>query len=71
MEKKTFTMEKPGNPRTDFALGFTFSSADPQSLTLEGKDSANPIRVTLDRVDEKQFALLDQTIHWINEDTGN
>lgn len=67
MEKKTLRMEKNGEPPREFAFEFTFSSTDPQSLALDGRDAGNAIHVTLHRVDEKRFALMDQKIHWINE----
>jgi len=67
MEKKTFNLEKPNDPKKNFA--FTFSSPDPQSLILEGSDGENRIRVSLRRVDEKQFALLSGGPHWIHEDS--
>jgi hypothetical protein len=66
MAKKTFAMEKPNDPKKKFE--FTFSSPDSQSLTLEGSDGGNEIRVKLHRMDEKQFALLGGSFHWINED---
>jgi uncharacterized membrane protein YphA (DoxX/SURF4 family) len=66
MEKKTFNMDKPNDPKKKFA--FTFSSLDPQSLILDGSDGANQIRVKLHRVDEKQFALLGPVPHWVHED---
>ncbi|MGB2628013.1 MAG: hypothetical protein WAK20_14590 [Candidatus Acidiferrum sp.] len=64
-------MEKNGDPPREFAFEFTFSSTDPQSLALGGRDAGNPIHVTLHRVDEKRFALMDQKIHWINEGKNN
>jgi hypothetical protein len=64
--KKTFAMEKADDPSNEFE--FTFSSPDSRTLTLEGGDVGNEIRVKLDRVDEKQFALLASGFHWINED---
>jgi hypothetical protein len=66
MPKKTFAMEKPNDPKKGFE--FTFSNLDSQSLTLEGSDGGNEIRVKLHRVDEKQSALLSGGFHWINED---
>ncbi len=66
MAKKTFAMEKPNDPKKEFE--FTFSNPDSQSLTLEGSDGGNEIRVKLHRVDEKQFTLLSGGFHWINED---
>jgi uncharacterized membrane protein YphA (DoxX/SURF4 family) len=71
MEKKTFRIEKNGKPPREFAFEFTFSSSDPQSLTLDGKDAANLIHVKLHRVNEKKFALMDQKIRWINQDANN
>jgi hypothetical protein len=64
--KKTFAMEKPDDPKKEFE--FTFSNPDSRSLTLEGKDGGNEIRVKLHRVDEKQFALLGRGFHLIHED---
>jgi hypothetical protein len=66
MAKKTFAMEKPNDPKKEF--DFTFSNPDSRSLTLEGSDGRNEIRVKLHRVDERQFALLSSGFHWINED---
>jgi hypothetical protein len=66
MAKKTFAMEDPGD--LEKKLEFTFSSPDPQSLTLEGSDDGNEIRIRLHRVDEKQFALLGSGFHWVSED---
>jgi uncharacterized membrane protein YphA (DoxX/SURF4 family) len=66
MAKKTLTMEKPNDPEKE--LEFTFSDPDSRSLTLEGSDGGNEIRVKLHRVDEKQFALLGGGFHWIIED---
>jgi hypothetical protein len=66
MAKKTFAMEKPNDPKKEFE--FTFSNTDSRSLTLEGSDGAHEIRVKLDRVDEKQFALFGRGFHWITED---
>jgi hypothetical protein len=66
MVKKTFAMEKPNDPKKGFE--FTFSNPDSQSLTLEGNDGGNEIRVKLHRVDGKQFALLGGGFHWITED---
>jgi uncharacterized membrane protein YphA (DoxX/SURF4 family) len=66
MAKKTLTVEKPNDPEKE--LEFTFSNPDSQSLTLEGSEGGNQIRVKLHRVDEKQFALLSGGFHWINED---
>jgi uncharacterized membrane protein YphA (DoxX/SURF4 family) len=65
MEKKTFAME---NRDATKKFAFTFVSPEAQSLALEGTDGTNPISVSLHRVDEKQFTLLDQKIHWISED---
>jgi hypothetical protein len=64
--KNTFTMQEPDDPKKQFE--FTFSNPDSRSLTLEGSDGGNEIRVKLRRVDEKQFALLGEGFHWINED---
>jgi len=66
MAKTTFAMEKPSDPKKEFE--FTFSNPDSRSLTLEGNDGGNEIRVKLHRVDEKQFALLGKGYHWISED---
>jgi uncharacterized membrane protein YphA (DoxX/SURF4 family) len=66
MAKKTFATGMPNDPKKEFE--FTFSNPDPRSLTLEGSDGGNKIRVKLHRVDEKQFALLSGGFHWINED---
>jgi hypothetical protein len=66
MAKKTLTIEKPNDPEKQ--LEFAFSNPDSWSLTLEGRDGGNEIRVNLHRVDEKQFALLGGGFHWINED---
>jgi len=66
MAKKTFAMEKPNDPKKEFE--FAFSNLDSRSLTLEGSDGGNEIRVKLHRVDERQFALLGGGFHWINED---
>jgi hypothetical protein len=66
MAQKTFATEKPNDPKKEFE--FTFSNPDPRSLTLEGADGGNEIRVKLHRVDEKQFALLGGGFHWISED---
>ena len=68
MEKKTFVMESPNDPKKEFA--FTFSNPDSRSLTLDGSDGRDQIRVKLLRVDEKQFVLLSKDIHWIDEDAG-
>jgi hypothetical protein len=56
----------PNDPKKEFE--FTFSNPDLRSLTLEGSDGGNEIRVKLDRVDESQSALLGSRLHWINED---
>jgi len=66
MAKKTMAMEKPNDATKQFE--FTFSNPDSQSLTLEGNDGRNEIRVRLHRVSEKQFALLGGGFHWIHED---
>ena len=66
MAKKTMAMEKPNDATKQFE--FTFSNPDSQSLTLEGNDGRNEIRVRLHRVSEKQFALLGGGFHWISED---
>ena len=66
MAKKTIAMEKPNDPKKEFE--FTFLNPDSRSLTLEGSDGRNEIRVKLHRVDEKQFALLSGDFHWIHED---
>jgi hypothetical protein len=66
MTTKTFAMEKPNDPKKE--LEFSFLNADSGSLTLEGSDGGNEIRVKLHRVDEKQFTLLGGGFHWINED---
>jgi uncharacterized membrane protein YphA (DoxX/SURF4 family) len=66
MQKKTFAMEQYHDATKRFE--FTFSSPDPQSLSLDGKADTNEIRITLHRVDEKQLLLLDHKIHWINKD---
>jgi hypothetical protein len=66
MAKKTFAMEKPNDPNSE--LEFTFFNPDSRSLSLEGSDGGNEIRVKLHRVDEKQFALVGAGFHWINED---
>jgi len=64
--KKSLAMGKPDDPKREFE--FTFSNPDSWSLTLDGSNGENPIRVKLHRVDEKQFALLDRSFHWIDED---
>jgi hypothetical protein len=66
MAKKTLAMEKPNDPKKEFE--FAFSNPDSLSLTLEGSDGGNEIRVKLHRVDEKQFVLLSKGFHWIDED---
>jgi hypothetical protein len=66
MAKKTFAIEKPGDPKKEYE--FTFSNPDSQSLTLEGSEGRNEIRVKLHRLDEKQFALLGSGFHWVDED---
>jgi hypothetical protein len=66
MAKKTLTMEKPNDPEKE--LEFTFSNPDSRSLTLDGSDGGNEIRVNLHRVGEKQIALLGGGFHWINDD---
>jgi len=66
MAKKTMAMEKPNDATKQFE--FTFSNPDSQSLTLEGNDGRNEIRVRLHRVSEKQFARLGGGFHWIHED---
>ena len=66
MAKKTIAMEKPNDATKEFE--FTFSNPDSRSLTLEGSDGRNEIRVRLHRLDEKQFALLGGGFHWIHED---
>jgi len=66
MAKKTLTIEKPNDPQKE--LEFTYSNPDSRSLTLEGSDGGNEIRVKLHRVGEKQFALLGGGFHWINDD---
>jgi hypothetical protein len=66
MAKKTLAMEQPNDPRKEFK--FTFSSPDSRSLTFEGSDGENQVRVKLRRVDERQFALLAGGFHWISED---
>jgi hypothetical protein len=66
MAKKTLAMEKPGDRKKEYEL--TFSNPDSRSLTLEGSDGGNEIRMKLHRVDEKQFALLGSGFHWIDED---
>jgi hypothetical protein len=66
MTKKTLTIEKLNDPEKE--LEFTFSNPDSRSLTLEGSDGGNEIRVKLHRVGEKQFALLGGDFHWINDD---
>jgi uncharacterized membrane protein YphA (DoxX/SURF4 family) len=68
MAKKTFVMEKPNDPRKEFE--FTFSNPDSRSLTLDGSDGGDQIRVKLHRVDDKQFVLLSRGFHWIDEDAG-
>jgi uncharacterized membrane protein YphA (DoxX/SURF4 family) len=66
MAKKTLTMEKPNDPERELEL--TFSNPDSQSLTLEGSDRENEIRVKLHREGEKQFVVLGGGFHWINDD---
>jgi hypothetical protein len=66
MAKKSFAMEKPNDPNSEFA--FTFSNPDSSALNLEGSGREKEIRVKLHRVDEKQFALLNRSFHWIDED---
>jgi hypothetical protein len=68
MAKKTLAMEGPNDPKRE--LEFTFSDPDSRSLTLEGSDGGNEIRMKLHRVDEKQFALLGSRFHWIDEDAN-
>lgn len=66
MAKKTLTMENPGDPAKELEL--TFSNPDSGSLTLQGSDGENEIRVKLHREAEKQFAVLGAGFHWINND---
>ena len=66
MAKTTLTMEKPGDPAKE--LEFTFSNPDSQSLTLQGSDGENEIRVKLHLEGEKQFAVLGGGFHWIDDD---
>jgi hypothetical protein len=66
MVKKTFAMQEPNDPQKKFE--FTFSNPDSRSLTLDGSDGGSEIRVNLDQVDEKQFALPGSGFHWITED---
>ncbi len=66
MAKKTLTMEKPSDPTKE--LEFTFSNPDSRSLTLQGSDGGNEIRVKLHLEGEKQFAVLGRGFHWINDD---
>lgn len=68
LRKNTLLLEQPGNPNKKFA--FTFSNPDSQLLTLEGSDGRGEISVKLHRVDEKRFAVLDRSFHWIDEDAA-
>jgi hypothetical protein len=66
MEKKTFAMQKPGDPKPKFQ--FNFSSPDSSSLILDGSDGATPIHMKLHRLDEHKFALLSSGFRWVHED---
>src|SRR5439155_692197 len=55
MAGKTLAMGKPNDSNGEFE--FVFADPDSRSLTLEGTDGRNEIRVKLRRLDEKQFAL--------------
>jgi len=66
--KHTFAMGKANDSKKEFE--FAFSNPDSWSLTLEGGDATNEIRVKLRRVDEKQFAVLARGLHWIDEDAA-
>jgi hypothetical protein len=68
MTRKTLAIGKPNNSNGEFE--FAFVNPDSRSLTLEGTDGRNEIRVKLRRVDEKQFAILARGLHWIDEDAN-
>jgi len=68
MARKTLAMGKPNDSNGEFE--FVFADPDSRSLTLEGTDGRNEIRVKLRRLDEKQFALLARGFHWIDEDAA-
>ena len=68
MAGKTLAMGKPNDSNGEFE--FVFADPDSRSLTLEGTDGRNEIRVKLRRLDEKQFALLARGFHWIDEDAA-
>jgi uncharacterized membrane protein YphA (DoxX/SURF4 family) len=66
MAKKKMAIGRRSNSKQ--TLEFVFSYPDSRSLTLEGREGEDRIRVKLHRLDEKQFAVLDRDVHLIDDD---
>lgn len=47
--------------------GFTYSTPEPETLRLDGGYNGRALSVTMRRVDESEFRLINRGFHWINE----
>ncbi len=50
---------------------FAYSTPAPETLRLDGSYSGRALSVTLRRVDESEFRLINRGFHWINESPYN
>ena len=46
---------------------FTYSTPEPETLRLDGSHYGRALSVTMRRVDESEFRLINRGFHWINE----
>lgn len=63
--KKSFSMTKPND--WTWRTELTYDNLQPDVLTLRGQMDGHQMAVTLRRVSESQFLLMNRGFHWINE----
>ena len=51
--------------------GFVYSTPTPETLRLDGSYSGRALSVSMRRVDESDFRLVNRGFHWINESPYN
>ena len=61
----------PAAKKLFLGSGFAYSTPAPETLRLDGRYSGRALSVTMRRVDESEFRLINRGFHWINESPYN
>jgi uncharacterized membrane protein YphA (DoxX/SURF4 family) len=67
--RHSFLLSKPND--WTWRAELAYENPQPDQLTLRGQLDGQPVTVTLRRVDESRFLLLNRGFHWINETALN